>query len=72
MQNVYKTFIGKPKGKRPLRKPRHRWEDNIRLIIREIWCEGVDTSDSQQGPVAGSCEYGNEPPGSIKSREFLD
>jgi hypothetical protein len=29
-------------GKRPLRKPRHRWEDNIRMDLREIGWEGVD------------------------------
>jgi len=33
---------------------------------------GLDTSRSEQGPVAGSCEHGNEPSGSIKDTEFLD
>jgi hypothetical protein len=33
---------------------------------------GLDSSDSEQGPVAGNCEHGNEPSGSIKGREFLD
>jgi hypothetical protein len=32
----------------------------------------VDASDSGQGPVAGSCEHGNEPLGSIKGGEFLE
>jgi hypothetical protein len=32
----------------------------------------LDTSDSRQGPVAGYCEYGNEPLGSIKGGQFLD
>jgi hypothetical protein len=32
----------------------------------------MDASDSGQGPVADSCEHGNEPPGSIKGEEFLD
>jgi hypothetical protein len=33
---------------------------------------GVDSSGSGWGPVAGSCEHGNEPSGSIKGGEFLD
>jgi hypothetical protein len=33
---------GKPEGKRPLGKPRRRWEDNIRINLREIGWEGVD------------------------------
>jgi len=32
----------------------------------------LDTAGSGQGPVAGSCEHGNEPSGFIKGREFLD
>jgi hypothetical protein len=35
LRNVYKILIGKPEGKRPLGRPRHRWEDNIRLDLRE-------------------------------------
>jgi hypothetical protein len=36
MRNTYNIFVGKPKGKRPLRRPRHRYEDNIRMDLREI------------------------------------
>jgi hypothetical protein len=32
----YKILVGKPEGKRPLGRPWHRWNDNIRLDIREI------------------------------------
>lgn len=35
-------FLGKPRGKTPLGKPRHRWEDNIRMDFEEIQWEGVD------------------------------
>jgi hypothetical protein len=34
-------FVGKPEGKKPLRRPKHRWEENIRMILREIGWEGV-------------------------------
>jgi hypothetical protein len=33
---VYRVFMGKPEGKRPLGRPRHRWEDGIRMDLMEI------------------------------------
>jgi hypothetical protein len=36
MRNTCKILVGKPEGKRPLKTPRHRWEHNIRMDIREI------------------------------------
>jgi hypothetical protein len=42
MRNVYNILIGKPEEKRPLGRSRHRWEDNIRMDLREIRWEGVD------------------------------
>jgi hypothetical protein len=35
-RKLYKVLVGKPKGNRPLRRPRHRWEDGIRMDLREI------------------------------------
>jgi hypothetical protein len=35
-RNVYRILVGKAEGKRPLRRPRHRWEDNIRMHLRGI------------------------------------
>ena len=32
----------KPEGKRPLRRPWHRWEDNIKMNLREVGCGGID------------------------------
>jgi hypothetical protein len=40
-RNVYKVLVGKPEGKRPLRRPGRRWEDGIRTDLREIGLEGV-------------------------------
>jgi hypothetical protein len=37
-----KVFVGKPEGKRPLGRPRCRWEDGIRMDLREIGLGGVD------------------------------
>jgi hypothetical protein len=41
-RKVYKVLVGKPEGKRPLRRPRRRWEDGIRMDLREIGLGGVD------------------------------
>jgi hypothetical protein len=38
----YKVLVGKPEGKRPLGRPRRRWEDWIRMDLREIGLGGVD------------------------------
>jgi hypothetical protein len=40
-RKVYKVLVGKPKGKRPLGRPRRRWEDGIRMDLRKIGL-GVD------------------------------
>jgi hypothetical protein len=37
-RNVYRVLVGKPKRKRPLERPRHRWEDRIKMDLREIGC----------------------------------
>jgi hypothetical protein len=34
-RKVYKVLVGKPEGKRPLGRPRHRWEDGIRMDLKE-------------------------------------
>jgi hypothetical protein len=38
----YKVLVRKPEGKRPLGRPRRRWEDGIRIDLREIGLGGVD------------------------------
>jgi len=58
----YRVLVGKPKGKRQFRRPRHRWEDNIKINFKEgggrvgtrlIWL--------RTRIFTGSCERGNEP-----------
>jgi hypothetical protein len=41
-RGVYGVLIGRPEGQRPLGRPRCRWEDNIRLDLREIGIEGAN------------------------------
>jgi hypothetical protein len=45
-RNVYRVLVGKPEGKRPLGRPRRRWEDRIKTDLREIGWGGVDSSGS--------------------------
>jgi hypothetical protein len=39
---VYRVLVGKPEGRRPLGRPRRRWEDNIKMDLQEVGCEGMD------------------------------
>jgi hypothetical protein len=73
-RGTYRILVGRPEGRRPLGRPRRRWEDNIKMDLQEVemWGNGLDLYGSGQGQVVGSCECGNEPSGSIKRGEFLD
>jgi hypothetical protein len=65
-RKVYKVLVGNLEGKRPLGRPRRRWEDGIRMNLREIGLGGcgLESTGSGQEPVAGCCECGDEPSGS--------
>jgi hypothetical protein len=42
-RGVYRVLVGKPEGKRPLGRPRLRWEDNIKMDLQEVeWGYGLD------------------------------
>jgi hypothetical protein len=41
-REVYKVFVGKPKGKRRFGRPRRRWENGIRVNVSEIGCGSVE------------------------------
>jgi hypothetical protein len=41
-RGVYRVLVGKPERKRPLGRPRRRWEDNIKLDLQEVGCGGMD------------------------------
>jgi hypothetical protein len=40
-RGVYRVLVGRPEGKRPVRRPRHRWEDNIKMDLRGIGIDGA-------------------------------
>jgi hypothetical protein len=66
-RHAYRVLVEEPDVRSPLERTRCRWEDNIKMDFRE-W----DRYGSEYGQVAGCCECGNEPSGSIKCGEFLD
>ena len=39
---MYGVLVGKPEGKRRLGRPRHRWEDNIKIDLQEVGCGSMD------------------------------
>jgi hypothetical protein len=41
-RNVYNILVGKPEGNRPLGRPRRKWEDNIKMDLRQIVWGGMD------------------------------
>jgi len=41
-RGVYRVLVGKSEGGRPLGRPRHRWEDNIKMDLQEVVCGGKD------------------------------
>ena len=41
-RGIYRVLVGKPEGKRPLGKPRHRWECNIKMHLQEVGCGSLD------------------------------
>ena len=45
---VYRVLVGKPEGKRPLERCRHRWEDNVKMDLQELGCGGMDWIDLAQ------------------------
>ena len=55
-RDVYRVLVGKREGKRPLERPWHRWEDNIKMDFQEVGCGGMDWIDEQ---VAANCECAN-------------
>jgi hypothetical protein len=47
-RGAYRALVGKPEGIKPLGRPRHRWEDNIKTDLREIgWEHRLDQCGSE-------------------------
>ena len=48
-RGVYRVLVGKPEGKRPLGRPRRRWEDNIKMDLQEVGCGGYELDRAGSG-----------------------
>ena len=71
-RGVHRVLVGKPEGKRPLGRPRRRWEGNIKLDLQEVGgVVGTGWSWLRIGRVAGTCGCGEELSGSINVGNFL-
>ena len=70
---VHRVLVEKAEGKRPLGRPRRRWEDNIKMDLQEVggscgdWMQLAQDRDRW----AGTCEYGEKPSGSKNAGNFL-
>jgi hypothetical protein len=73
-RSVHKVLVGKPEGRRPLGRPRRRWEDNIKMDLEEVgrgcgnWMELAQDRDRWRALVSTVMNFR----GSIKCGEFLD
>jgi len=47
-RGIYWVLVGKPEGKRPLWRPRHRWEDNMKTDLQEVECGDMDLIELAQ------------------------
>jgi hypothetical protein len=47
-RGVYSVLVGKPEGKRPLGRPRRRWEENIKTDLQEVGCRDMDWIEMAQ------------------------
>ena len=63
-RGVHKVLVGKPEGKRPLGRPRRRWEDNIKMDLQEVgkgcgdWMELAQDRDSWRALVSTVMNFG--------------
>jgi hypothetical protein len=73
-RGTYRVLVGKTEVRSSPGRPRRRWDDNIKMGLREVgWGRhGLDRFGVGLGQVAGCCECGNEPSGFIKCGKIHD
>jgi hypothetical protein len=47
-ESAYRVLVGRPEGRRPLERSRHRWDDNIKMDLQELGWWGMDWSELAQ------------------------
>ena len=66
-RGVYRVLLGKPERKRPLGRPRRRWDDNIKIDLLEVGCGGMDwieLAQDRRSSGSGMWGYGLDQAGS--------
>jgi hypothetical protein len=72
-RNAYRILVGKQEGKRPLGRPRRRWNDNIKMDLGEIVWDGIHWINlAQDWDQWRARDHSNETLGSIKCWEILE
>jgi hypothetical protein len=72
-RGAYRALVGKPERRRPLGRPRRRWEDNIKMDLRGVgWGAWTGSIWLRIGTGGELLECGYEPSGFIKCGEFLE
>jgi len=46
-RGIFGVLVGEPEGKRPLGRPRRRWEDNIKMDLQEVECGGIELAQER-------------------------
>jgi hypothetical protein len=71
-RGFYRVLVGRPEGKRPLVRPRRRWEDNIKIDLREIRIDEANWIQLAQDRVQWWAFVNtNEPSGSIRKQDIF-
>jgi hypothetical protein len=47
-RGAYRILVGRPEGRRPLGRPKHRWEDNIKMALQEVGWGGMNSIELAQ------------------------
>jgi len=48
-RGIHRVLVGNPEGKKPLGRPKHRWEDNMKMDLQEVECRCMDWIELAQG-----------------------
>jgi hypothetical protein len=71
-KKMHRVLVGIPETKGPHGRLRYRWENNLKMCLKELGWSRLHSSNSGQEQVTRSFEHGNESTGAIKCSKFLN